>query len=544
MAYFVITDFSRGRDLRRSQETSPSGTFRILRNAFINEGGEVEKRRAWVLQEDMTAYAQDPLRKGRVVGPIRCPIDPDAVFFRHRGNTLPGSPFTAGPSGDTAYLDVTETGAAGARRRFWVQRSNIAFPGSASLLRAHVQGQYGTAAYVVESYVDPADRQMRYQHVHVPHVADEPDSEALIAANADRPAQLILSQKSYVAENNTLYSSALGDPTDMAGTGAWTIDVTTQSLAIGPARALGEYFGQLVLFGQKGAMFWQVDPDPDQNQYLRSIETALFAPRTVTPYGDGDVLFLTRGGVRSLQARDSSSEARISDVGSPIDTEIRRLLDLDTDDAEPLFGALTGNVNNGLFYNTAGGIVHPDTGQFMLALRDEVHVLTRYPAAKVLAWASYALPELQADSEFGPNGTIKGRWVADWCTIGDTIAMRNFADEIYVYGGDTGADYDSSQVEAILPFMDFGRPGSEKRFRGISISCEGEWGVQFATVGMPDDRNIQWQDLGLVRGSTKSGPRIPLDARGSQIAIRLTSQHSGKARLSELVIHYDEAGQK
>jgi hypothetical protein len=242
MAYFVITDFSRGRDLRRSQETSPSGTFRILRNAFINEGGEVEKRRAWVKQEALTAYAQDPLRKGRVIGPIRCPTDPDTVFFRHRGNSLPGAPFSAGDSPDAEYLEITDADSAQLLRRFWVQRSEVEMPGSASLARAHVQSQYGVNAYVVESYLDPADRQMRYQHVYVPHVGTEPDGEEIITDNADRPAQMILTQKSYVASGNTLYASALGDPTDMAGTGFWVVDVTTQSASIGPAVALGEYF--------------------------------------------------------------------------------------------------------------------------------------------------------------------------------------------------------------------------------------------------------------------------------------------------------------
>jgi len=320
--------------------------------------------------------------------------------------------------------------------------------------------------------------------------------------------------------------------------------VTTQSASIGPARALGEYFGQVVLFGRRGAMFWQVDPDPDQNQYLRSIETALYAPRTVTPYGDGDVLFLTRGGVRSLQARDSSSEARISDVGSPIDTEIRRLLDVDPDDAEPLFGALASPVNNGPYYSVAAGIVHPDTGQFMLALRDEVHVLTRHPSAKVLAWATYSLPEIGPDAEFGPNGAIKGQWVADWTTIGETVILRNFADEVYVYGGDTGAEYDDCEVEAILPFMDFGRPGSDKTFTGISLSVEGAWAIEYATIDPGDMRDVHWQSVGAVDGSTKSMARVWFEAKGAQIALRLTSAQAGRAKLSEIVIFYNEAGQK
>jgi hypothetical protein len=544
MPYFVISNFANGRDLRRSSETAPSGTLRILRNAFVNEGGQIEKRRAWVKQADVTAYAQHPLNKGRVVGPVRCPNCENTVFFRHRSPMLPDAPFEAGPSGDSARLRVTDPNSGAILRQFWVQRSAIDMPGAAALLRAHVSSEFSSNAYVVESFLDPATRQMRFQHVYVPHTNSEPSSEDHVTDNEGRPAQMVLASKSHVASGNTLFASALGDPTAMTGTGAGSTDLTNQGLPIGQAVALAEYFGQLVIFGRRGVMFWSVDPDFDQNQYLRAMEAAIFAARTATAYSGGDVLFLTRGGVRSLQARDSSNEARVSDVGSPIDLEIRRLLDLDPDDTEPLFGALTGAVNNQPYYNTATGIIHHDTGQFWLALRDQVHVLTRYPSARVLAWATFDLPEIDLASEEGPNGAIKGRWVADWCEMDQTVILRNFADEVYVYGGDTGAEYDDALVEVTTPFMDMGRPGSNKHFRGLDLVCDGEWFVEFATIDPGDERFIQWQPIGQMTGSTRAKAKVAFQAQGVQIAFRLTCKQQGRARLSEILVHYNEASQK
>lgn len=48
MAYYEITNFSPGLDSRRSELTSKPGTLEVLNNAHINEGGEVQKRMAFV----------------------------------------------------------------------------------------------------------------------------------------------------------------------------------------------------------------------------------------------------------------------------------------------------------------------------------------------------------------------------------------------------------------------------------------------------------------------------------------------------------------
>src|SRR5436190_1822668 len=45
---FSITDFKRGLDTRRSTLTAPGGSLRVLENAVINPGGEIEKRFAYV----------------------------------------------------------------------------------------------------------------------------------------------------------------------------------------------------------------------------------------------------------------------------------------------------------------------------------------------------------------------------------------------------------------------------------------------------------------------------------------------------------------
>jgi hypothetical protein len=545
MPYFVISNFANGRDLRRSSETAPSGSLRVLRNAFVNEGGEIEKRKAFVEIPEMTAYAQSEVRRGRVVGPISCPTCTRTVFFRHRGTSLPGPPFQSGTAGGTTGVFRIDDPVTGLLVfRFWVQRSDVFLPPNASLAHAAVQSAFASGAYTVESFIDPSDGQQKYQHVSIPHTGSEPSSEVEVVANGMRPAQSILRSKSYVAAGNTLFASAIGDPTNMTGTGSGSVDLTTQGASIGGALALSEYFGRLVVFGRRSIMFWDVDPDFAANQYLRSIEDAIFSPRSAIPYGSGDVMYLTRSGIRSLQARDSSSEARVSDVGSPIDLEIREQIEPDPNDAEPLFGQESPDSSNAPFYNLANAIIHQESGQYWLALRDKIHVLSRYPSAKVLAWSSFDMPPVGAGGDDGPNGEIKGRWLADWCPIGSTIAMRNFNDQVFVYGGLDGATYDTSEVEVVTPFMDMGRPGTSKDFRGIDLVCRGRWRVEICTNAPPYGQEPVWTTVAEFDGSSRSGSRILFQAKGPHIAVRLTCSEAIAARISEVVIYYNEAAQK
>lgn len=541
MAYFVISNFASGQDLRRSTETAPSGSLRVLRNAFVNEGGEIEKRKAFVRQEDVTAYAQGADFKGRITGPFVCPSSSRSVFFRHRDAAVPGAPFQDNGN-DAVFVEDADDVTGRVLQRFWVFPSAETLTADQALFHAASQAEFSNTSYAVEAYIEEATLDTRYQHVITTFTDDEPISEAAVAANADRTYQRILNNKSYVARGRTLYGSAVGSPGDMAGAGSWSTDLTTQGTPIGDALAIGEYFGQLVVFGERGMMFWGVDADPDLNQYLRTVDGSAFGPRSITGYSDGDILYLSKSGIRSLQARDSSNQARVSDVGSPIDSEIRARLNADTNDTDPLFDDISPEVVNSPFYNLATGIVHKDSGQAWIALRDKIYVLSRYPSAKVLAWSSFDLPF--PDFETPVAGTGKAQWVADWCEINDTVVLRNFADEVFVYGGENGASYDTSEVEVIMPFMDMGRPGSTKRFSGIDVVCEGIWRIDYATDHFGDSRDTIWEPLAVVDGSSRSGSKISFTAAGSQIALRMRCQDSFAAKLSEVLIYYNDGSQK
>ena len=54
MAYLVANEFQLGLDLRKSNLTAPASSFRQLEDCVINNGGEIQKRKAFTLLTTLT----------------------------------------------------------------------------------------------------------------------------------------------------------------------------------------------------------------------------------------------------------------------------------------------------------------------------------------------------------------------------------------------------------------------------------------------------------------------------------------------------------
>ena len=79
---FSVTDFKEGLDVRKTPLTAPGGSLRILENAVINNGGEIEKRLAFVPMTTMPPgwiylFGQSRQLHAFCVGTARC--DPARV---------------------------------------------------------------------------------------------------------------------------------------------------------------------------------------------------------------------------------------------------------------------------------------------------------------------------------------------------------------------------------------------------------------------------------------------------------------------------------
>lgn len=574
MPYYLIEDFQRGVDVRRSAQTSPPGSLRVLRNAFINAGGEIEKRLGWHLEG--TFYSAF---KKVVAGPFATPGMNNSLQFRlhYTDTSFPsdvigknGVAFgtTAGAGyGGTSYAEYLNTNTAYDTVRFWFHLSSDAGERHASPFLLHQISLSGFGSQPLGSPAVDADEFVGqvysidsileivggsatgdWENLHLLQDilnTGEPFSfrPQLNLSNPDSSYvhQISMASKSFIVAADELQFSAINLPLDFVDTGSGLLQLTSQGGSIGSAVGLGQYFDQLAVFGELGVQFYSVDPDPDLTQYQRTVYASLVAARTITQYSSGDVLYLGSDGIRSLQARDSSNFAAIDDIGSPVDNLVRADL-ADNSSVTLTIGGSAQGVILPRFLRLALGIVHRSSGQFWLFLRRKVYVLSRHPSSNVLAWSTFELPDASSpDSDLGNEVSA---WCADACVVGQTICLRNFGGDVLVYGGFNNDTYDNSEVEAVTPFMDMERPGDNKYFTGIDLVCEGVWTVQACVEPKAEGQALDWFTIAVIDGTTRRQTRIPMNAQGHQIAFRLTSTSSLQAKVSQIAVFFEMGSQK
>jgi len=282
MAYFAISNFAAGLELRRSSLTAPAGTLRSLKNLHLTPGGEIEKRFAF--QKFATA---DPTTKGLVE------VNQKLYVFG-----------TGGP-GVIEPTDIWDVGT------LKLDANTIEEIIDYDLFDNKVFSIIAT---------DTAGTVLRfYDGVQVP--------------NANGLFCRTYKTKMMTVAGSILYFSAVGAADDWTGTGSGFIDLSLEDSDMTDCQALEVYYDKLAILSSTATQLWSIDPDPLQSSYVQTLRQAgTIAPRSVLQYGSGDVLYVAPDGVRSLRARNASLAASVSDVGSPIDPIMQDLVrELGTD---------------------------------------------------------------------------------------------------------------------------------------------------------------------------------------------------------------------
>ena len=413
MPYLQIDDFAAGIDLRKSAITAPAGTLRILKNATITAGGEIEKRK--------TATSVGALTAGKTHG----------LAFRGGNLVVFGTLPPADAGALPAYVEYI--------------RLNVA--DSETIVRVMDTQTYGASIYVVAKFTDGSVRHF-YDGVLIP-------ASQVVGTNV-RAHQ----KKMYAIDDVNLRFSAINNPADWDGTGSGVIDVTTEDAPSTELVGIERYYTQLALFCRTSIQMWQMDPDPLRNSQVQVLgNIGLIAPNAVAPYGSGDVLFLSDTGIRSLRARDSSSAAVLNDIGSPVDNLVAARRRIMTPGVEATLKAL----------------VDPLSGHFWLVWGSEVIVLALYPQSKVSAWSLLDF-NTRIDHIVTANSRVAFRTGDELFIYGSVPQSGNpFAANASV--GVTASEYDATSVEVVTPFMDANRPAQSKNWSALDVSCTGTWDV-------------------------------------------------------------------
>eukprot|EP00752_Nemacystus_decipiens_P019185 g17241.t1 len=331
------------------------------------------------------------------------------------------------------------------------------------------------------------------------------------------PYALSYKKKMFSTNGRNLRFSAIGhadvlDPDNTAGPsstnlpGAGIIDMKQEDGSGGDLMSLVPYYSFLAVMARTSIQLWAMDPDPALSQQIQTLgSTGLIAHNAAARYANGDVLFLSDTGIRSIRARDSSNAAVLNDIGSPIDALIRekRIAEF-TSPEDPIFAE-----------------VDPLSGHFWLAWGNDVYVLAYYPASKVSAWSRFRFDE-----------------PIDYLARGSSRLFFRSGNKIYIYGAiSVGGDplddsagfppltdwYDDSELVVQTPMIDVDDPATTKRWSGLDLVGTGTWKVEIAPDPLQPD---SWTAAGTATAGTTYSkavcPCASLWTREQWMTVRLT----------------------
>lgn len=472
MPYLLIEDFKLGVDLRKSPTGSPAGSARVLRNGFITAGGEIEKRPA----------------------------------LTHIGDLPPGE--THGLAFQGSNLVVFGVDDYSPTLPSFVQYKRLictTSPGAQITRILDVQN-YGAKTYVVAEMSDGYAR----------HFFDGEEVTTASGTNARAHRR-----KMYAVDGANIRFSEISNPALWDGdTGSGIIDVSEEDATSTDLVGLERYYSYLAVMARTFIQIWSMDPDPAANQLLQTLHNiGLVAPNAASGYGNGDVLFLSDTGIRSIRARDSSNAAVLNDLGSPVDAYVAaKRNDLTPETAQKI-----------------KAVVDPLTGHFWLVWGSEALVLAMYPNSKVSAWSMFDLGA-EVDDVVVANSRLVVRQ-------GDSLSVYGYADPANGNPFDpntplgAAADrYDASEVTVVMPFLDASRPATTKRWNSIDVAAKGVWAVSVC----PDYRTPDvWTRIGTITADTWDVGRIPVDVSSTHLAVKLESLGDGEAKLTSVALHFE-----
>ena len=315
-------------------------------------------------------------------------------------------------------------------------------------------------------------------------------------------------RKMYVGARSLLEFSKVNDAT------AWNVDVDAGAGFMNLSNHVGgselvlsleSYQGRLAAFSRRAIQLWTMQNDDDLNNLDQVLEnTGTRSPRSTLEYAGNDVFYLDDPGIRSIKARDASNNAYASGVGAPINGLVRDWMRNGVSDAD---------------IEAAVATVETEEARFWMAIGERIFVYSFFPDTGIAAWSWYE-PGFVVSDFARANSRV-------WARAGDTL---------YVYGGDSGDEYDTSEVTIALPFTGAQKDGTYKNLNGMAFAATGAWDVQLRID--PNDLN-QVVQMGENEGFTYSDPAWAAVGHCTHISPLLTNSSSGYASLSKLSIFYE-----
>ena len=331
---FSVTDFKQGLDTRRTPLTAPGGSLRVLENAVVNQGSEIEKRYAFVpmttlppeysylFGQGTSLHAFGVNTGGANIPPGQMPVP------------LVPHDLAAAPEQITAIIDVEAFD-----DKFFVcgmGASGTTYCWYDGALVLEVDSSYSHGTYA---------RTWRSKMYRT-------DGPYLRFSGVNNPAQ--------------------NDPASVTEPGAGFTNMALNDPDGENLQGMEVYYAQMAIMSRLQAQMWTLNPDLTQDQIGQLLRIGAVAPHSLQQFGTGDVLFLSDSGVRSLHAMNINLAASVEDAGSAIDLLLIPIIESNLAAAQ-----------------AAVSVVQPIHGRYWLAIADTIYVLSYYPAGSITAWSTF-----------------------------------------------------------------------------------------------------------------------------------------------------------
>jgi hypothetical protein len=317
--------------------------------------------------------------------------------------------------------------------------------------------------------------------------------------------------KEYAAVGSTLFFSALNDAMEWGvyDVGSGFIDMSNNFGGREDLSGIGFYQNSVAVFSKRSVQMWYFDPDPSVNAQSQVLDnTGCVAPGSVMSVGSVDLFYLSYNGVRSLRARDSTDSAYANDIGSAVD--------------EILIAHMATLTEEQIYKSKS--IIEPTDGRYWIAIGGKLFVLSSFSGSGINAWSEYTT----------------GYQIDNMCVFSNNVYIRS-GNSIYKYGGDTGNEYDASEVVVEMPYLDANKAATFKYVNGVDLTCEGQWKIE---LGFDYTNPNARDEIATVDQPSFALGRITATGMGTHIGPRLISSYLGYAKLANFILHYDDQHSK
>lgn len=338
-----------------------------------------------------------------------------------------------------------------------------------------------------------------------PHAEGDPDPPRLLGTYA-----CAHNTKMYTCNGSRLNFSKIHDATrwDDSDLGAGNIEMDMVAEGTPVLVAMADYQDLMAVFCLRHVLLWRMDPDPLQNYKVQILHrTGLVAPHAQIAYGEGEVMYLDRSGIRSLRVHSGVDEAYAADIGTMIDLLVRPKIEAST----PL-----QKLRN--FWAE----VEPHSGRLWMVLHDVAFVLSYYPANKVSAWTRYDLTACPVDYM---NATQDGLY---WRSGNDLMC----------YAGENNATYDATEAVARIPYVDGGKPATHKNWMAVDVAAQGTWQIK---ASFDPTQPTAFDLIANITKSSYAQQKLAMNGQSPSVSLEFRTSFVGRAILSNCAVHYDDA---